>query len=32
MVMPSMERLFDIFKASGFRVKDVVDLVQCGKE
>ena len=30
--MPSMERLFDIFKGSGFRVKEVVDLVQCGKE
>lgn len=32
LTMPSMERLIDIFKGSGFRLKEVVDLVSCGKE
>ena len=30
--MPSIERLLDIFKASGFRVKEKMDLVSVGKE
>lgn len=32
LTMPSMERLIDIFRGSGFKVKEVVDLIQCGKE
>lgn len=30
--MPSLERLLDIFKSSGFRVKEKIDLVSVGKE
>jgi len=30
--MPSLERMIEIVKTSGFRLKDKVDLVSCGKE
>jgi SAM-dependent methyltransferase len=30
--MPSKERMIDIFKTSGFRLVEIVDLVRCGKE
>ena len=30
--MPSMERMIDIVKSSGFRFEEAVDLVRCGKE
>ena len=30
--MPSKERMIDIYKSSGFRHVDSVDLVRCGKE
>jgi ubiquinone/menaquinone biosynthesis C-methylase UbiE len=31
-IMPSKERMIDIFKTSGFRHVETVDLVRCGKE
>jgi ubiquinone/menaquinone biosynthesis C-methylase UbiE len=32
LTMPSKERLINIFQTSGFRHKETVDLVRCGKE
>lgn len=32
LTMPSVERVVDIFKGSGFTLKETVDLVSCGKE
>jgi ubiquinone/menaquinone biosynthesis C-methylase UbiE len=32
LTMPSKERLIDLFKTSGFRHLETVDLVRCGKE
>jgi hypothetical protein len=31
-VMPSKERMINIFQTSGFRHTETVDLVRCGKE
>lgn len=32
MTMPSIERIVEIFKASGFTLRETVDLVACGRE